>query len=313
MSLEDFAFHPIQNEDLIGFWNEQCEAMWGKGDIDLRQDKNDWMALKDEGVKNLVKGILKFFVFADGMVISNIFKNFQEDTSMYKEATAFYAAQNFMETIHSEMYSILASSILNTQELKEVLEAYKTCPAVKRISDFMIKYMDRSMSLPVRIAAFACVEGVLFNSAFAAIYWIKKKNILRGFCKANEFIARDEGIHTRFACALFRKIGGSLIESPETIYAIIQEAVEVNKLFLMEIIPAPMVGMCADSLLDYTKCTSDALLVSLGYGKFYHVLNPFDWIVLLSLNNKTNFFEDKVSEYAKSESGTLVFDLDAYF
>lgn len=307
----DLSFFPV--DDLNSFWEEQCGAMWGKGDIDLRQDKNDWNMLKDAGIKTLIKGILKFFVFADGMVIENIFKNFQEDTSMYKGAVSFYAAQNFMETIHSEMYSILAKEILSLSEYQEVLEAYKSSPVVKRISAFMIKYMDRTRSLEQRIVAFACVEGILFTSAFAAIHWVKKKNILRGFCKANEFIARDEAIHTRFGVALFQKLQGFIKESEETIHAIIQEAVEVNRDFLLDIIPAPMVGMCAPSLLVYTKCTADSLAISLGYSKIYNAQNPFDWMVLMNLSNKTNFFEDKVSEYTKNANGTLDFDLDADF
>jgi ribonucleoside-diphosphate reductase subunit M2 len=307
----DLAFFPV--DDLNSFWEEQCGAMWGKGDLDLRQERNDWNAIKDQGIKNLIKGILKFFVFADGMVIENIFKNFQEDTSMYKGAVAFYAAQNFMETIHSEMYSILAKEILSNSEYQEVLDAYKSSDVVKKISAFMKKYMDRNRSLAQRIVAFACVEGVLFTSAFAAIHWVKKKNILRGFCKANEFIARDEAIHTRFGIALYQKIGGVDLESEETIHSIIQEAVEVNREFLIDIIPAPMVGMASTSLLEYTKCTADALSVSLGYSKIYKAQNPFDWMVLLSLSNKTNFFEDKVSEYTKNNNGTLDFDLDADF
>lgn len=311
MADEDLAFFPV--DDLNCFWEEQCAALWGKGDIDLKGDRDDWLNLKDPKIKTLVKGILKFFVFADGMVIKNIFTNFQEDTSMFKGAVSFYAAQNFMETIHSEMYSLLAKTILSHDEYQEVLEGYKTCPIVRKISDFMIKYMDRSRSLAQRIVAFACVEGVLFTSSFAAIHWIKKKNILRGFCKANEFIARDEAIHTRFGVALFRKIKGFETEKKEDILNIVEEAVKINDEFLQSIIPAPMVGLSSESLLEYTKCTTDSLLCDLGYEKRYHATNPFEWIILLNLPNKTNFFEDKVSEYTKNNNGTLVFDLDAPF
>lgn len=314
--VKDYSFLPIKRPSLIGFYYDQRAMRWEPADVDMRQDRQDWDTKCDENIKRFVIGILSFFVPADGIVTENIFKYFQEDTSMYKEAVAFYAEQGAMEMVHSEMYSLMAQSLIRDREqLSKVFNSIENFPAIKNISNFMFKYMDRSCSLPERIIAFACVEGVLFNSAFASIYWIKKKNILRGFCKANEFIARDEAIHTRFACVLFMLIcarADQVRPTTDRVHNLISEAVDTNAAFIRDILPVEMIGMSSDHLLDYTKCTADALLESLEYPKLYNVENPFDWMAVISLPNRTNFFEDKVSEYAKSD-GNFVFDLSAPF
>lgn len=315
--VKDYAFYPIKRQSLIEYYYNQREMRWVPADVDMRQDRQDWDNKCDENLKTFIKGILAFFVPADGIVTENIFQNFQSDTSMYKEAVAFYAEQGAMEMVHSEMYSLMAQSLIRDRsELSSIFNSIDNFPAVKRIVNFMFKYMDRGQSLPVRIAAFACVEGVLFNSAFASIYWIKKKNVLRGFCKANEFIARDEAIHTRFACVLFMLIcmrDDQTRPSANIINELIEEAVDVNAEFIKDILPVEMIGMNSDDLLTYTKCTADALLVSLGYEKLYKMENPFDWMAVISLPNRTNFFEDKVSEYSKQKEGGLVFDLNVEF
>lgn len=315
--IADYAFLPIKRPALIKFYYNQRDMRWVPADVDMRQDRQDWDTKCDDGMKRFVKGILAFFVPADGIVTANIFSNFQQDTSMYKEAAAFYAEQAAMEMVHSEMYSLTAEALIrDRKELHMLYNSIDHFPAVRRIADFMFKYMDKAQPLPVRVIAFACVEGVLFNSAFASIYWIKKKNILRGFCKANEFIARDEAIHTCFACVLFTLIcARDDQETPdvEHVHEIIDEAVDTNAEFIRDILPVEMIGMSSEDLLEYTKCTADALLVSLGYKKLYNSENPFDWMAVISLPNRTNFFEDKVSEYAKQSQGDFVFDLDDEF
>ena len=314
---EDYTFLPIKRPALIKHYYDQRNSHWVPGEIDLRGDREDFDNNCDASIQEFLKGFLAFFAFAEGLIGENIFKNFQEDTSFWKEARYFYAIQGSMETIHGEMYSLMAQALIRDKsELAKIFNSTREYPAVKRIVDFIKKYMDRSISLQERIIAFACVEGVLLQSAFAAIYWIKKRNILRGFCKANEFIARDECIHTRFAVDLFilytQRKDVQPIEA-QRVHEIVKEAVDVNYSFVDEILKVDLIGMSVYSLMNYTKTTADALLVSLGYGKVYNAVNPFDWMAVISLPNKTNFFEDKVSEYSQLTEGEFVYDENAYF
>jgi ribonucleotide reductase beta subunit family protein with ferritin-like domain len=316
--IDDYSFLPIKRPALIKHYYDQRSGHWVPTDVDMRGDRNDFYSERcTEGIRTFVKGLFAFFVPADGLVGENIFENFQKDTSFWKESRYFYAEQASMEVIHGEMYSLMAQVIIRDKsELDDIFNSVRTYPAVKRISEFMKKYMDRSYSLQERIIAFACIEGVLFNSAFAAIYWIKKRNILRGLCKANEFIARDEAIHTRFAVTLYLMITQRQQTPPalkDRVTEIIQEAVNVNEQFMKEILVVELIGMSTNEIMDYTKCTADALSVAFGYPKIYNVNNPFDWMAVISLPNKTNFFEDKVSEYSQKSDGEFIFDEDAYF
>ena len=321
--MKDYAFYPIRHQSLIEHYWEQRNIRWVPQDIDLKCDKSEWKnnSKCDENVKNLVVGILSFFVPSDGMVTENIFFNFQQDTSIYKEAVAFYAEQAAMEMVHSETYSLMAESIITDSDTRyKIYNSFDTFKSVEKIAKFMTKYMGRDKSLPIRIVAFACVEGILFNSAFACIHWVKHwRNILPGFCKANEFIARDEAIHTRFACELFKTILENEKEhtrpTKEEFYNVIDEAVELNKVFINEILPEAdnLIGLSSEGLIKYTKCTADILCTWMGYDKKYNESNPFAWMKLISLPNRTNFFESRVSEYAKPESGENEFDLDEDF
>jgi len=314
--VKDYSFFPIKRKQLIDLYYDQRSMRWVPADVDMRQDRQDWDTRCDENMKRFVIGILSFFVPADGIVTENIMKNFQDDTSMYKEAVFFYSEQSSMETVHSEMYSLMAQALIRDENtLNKIYNSIRDVPAINSISNFMFKYMDRSRPLPERIIAFACVEGILFTSAFASVYWIKKRNILRGLCKANEFIARDEAIHTLFACELFKLISirdDQSRPSQERAFEIVNEAVNVNIAFIRDILPVELIGMSSAELSDYTRCTADSLLNLLGYGKLYSVQNPFDWMSIISLPNRTNFFEDKVSEYSKSDE-VFVFNADASF
>lgn len=313
---DGYAFFPVRRPKLLKYYYKQIKVHWVPADVDMREDRKDFDNL-DTDTQTFIEGILAFFAPSDGIVNENIFENFQKDTSFWKEARAFYAAQAFMETIHSEMYSLMAQTFIRDPvKLDAIFNSIVDYPAVKRIAAFMKKYMDPSLPLAERIIAFACVEGVLFTSAFTAIYWLKKRNILRGFCKANEFIARDEGIHTKFAVALYNMA----VKEEEMVpairtraYEIVQEAVNVNEMFINDILKVDKIGMNVKDLVSYTKCTADALLTALGHEKLFDVVNPFDWMAIISLPNKTNFFEDKVSEYTQQTDGNFVFDENAYF
>jgi len=317
--VDDYTFLPYRRKALMKHYYDQRDIRWVPADMDMRTDRFDYDNKITEDMRTLIKVILAFFTPIDGMVCENLFENFQKDTSFWKECRCFYAEQNAMETIHSEMYSLMAKTLIrDQQELNKIFNAVREYPAVKRISEFIKKYMDRSYTLPERIIAFACVEGILFNSAFVPIYWLKKRNVLRGFCKANEYIARDEGIHLRFAVTLF--LMNNMRKKCEaydrfSIYNIINEAVDVNRQFIEEILPVELIGLSSSDLLKYTKCTADALLISIGYDKMYNEENPFDWMSVISLPNKTNFFEDKVSEYTQNSKGEgeFLFDENTYF
>lgn len=314
---DDYTFLPIKRPSLIKHYYAQRNNHWLPTDIDMRGDRDDFNSKCGEDIQKFVVGLLGFFAPSDGLVNENIFGNFISDSSFWKEARFFYAEQGSMETIHGEMYSLMAKSLIrNEDELNDVFNSIRTRPAVTKIANFMKKYMNRKYSLLERILAFACVEGVLFNSAFAAIYWLKKKNVLRGFCKANEFIARDEAIHFRFAVTLYLMLclrPDQQEPNIKNVHEIVNEAVLANEQFVKEIIVGEMIGMSSDDLISYTKCTADVLLTSLGYEKLYSVENPFDWMAVIQLPNKTNFFEDKVSEYTQINDDEFVYDEDAYY
>lgn len=313
---EDYGFLPIKQQSLIKFYYEQRNVRWVPTDINLKDERDDYDKC-DTGVKTFIEGIFAFLIPSDGLVNKNLFTNFQVDTSFYKEAGAFYSEQASMETVHGEMYSLLAQTMIrDPTKLNHIFNSIQTYSSVKNIKLFMEKYMDRTFSLGERIIAFACVEGILFTSVFAAIYWLKKRNILRGFCKANEFIARDEGIHTKFAVALYLLAASEnrfSIPHKSSIMDIIREAVACGSEFIKEILKAEYIGMNSDDLISYTKCTADTLSVSVGCDKIYNVENPFDWMAVISLPNKTNFFEDTVSEYTQDSGIDFVFDENTDF
>ncbi len=308
---EEYTFHPIKRPMLAKQYWAQQNIRWVKSDVKLNEDRDDFDRLPP-GEKTLVKGILAFFVFADGLVSENIMENFQKDTSFWKECRMFYAEQNAMEWVHAEVYSEMAKVLVrDNNELESIFNAMKEKEGTKKIAEFMKKYMDRKYTLLERILAFACIEGILFNGAFAPIYWLKKRNVLRGFTKANEMIARDESIHFIFAVTLFILVSmrdNEPIPSKERIYEIIRESVEVNRCLIKEILPVSLIGIDANSLLDYIKCCADVLSTAIGYEKIYNVENPFVWMAIISLPNKTNFFEDNVSEYTMSMDSCFVFD-----
>jgi ribonucleoside-diphosphate reductase subunit M2 len=313
---DDMGFFPIKRPMLLKYYYEQRENHWLPSDLDMTEDRRDYdMCTTPE--KDFINGILAFFIPADGLVVRNIFRRFQKDTSFWKEAVAFYAEQGSMETIHGEVYSLMADVMIRDHDLlKKLQNSISQYSSVGKIASFMKKYMSRDFSLLERILAFACIEGILFTSAFTAVRWIKKRNILLGFCKANEWISRDEGIHFKFAVALFLMIcmrPNNEKPSMEKVYNIVEEAVDINKDFINEILKADLIGLSNEDLLDYTKCTADTLLESLEYPKLYNAVNKLDWMSILTLPNKTNFFEGKVAEYSQVENGEFIFDEDADF
>jgi len=312
-----YSFFPIERENLISFYQRQKAVVWSPQELDVSRDRSDWDAL-DEGTKTFIKFILFFFAQADGIVNENLITHFKQETSFFKEATFFYSAQEYIETIHNETYSILIETFIrDRQEKIRGYNAIKHYPSIQKMAYWMFDWMDAELSLLERVVAFACVEGIFFSSAFAAIYWIKRRNILQGLCKANEWIARDEALHTEFAVALYHElIKERFHRLPEdTVHSIIKSAVAVSESFVRDALQVDLIGMNADDMVDYVKCTGDVVSMSFGYNSIYEVENKFTWMNVISLPNRSNFFESKVSEYAKPEetASDFTFDLDAEF
>jgi ribonucleotide reductase beta subunit family protein with ferritin-like domain len=314
-----YCFNPMKYKKLLKYYEDQRDHFWTFAEVKMdQQDRLDWLSLNENETKFLTF-VLSFFSQVDGLVIENLFENFQRETSHIKEANAFYSIQNAIETIHNETYSILIDTFIqDLNERQKALSAIENYPSIKAIADWIIKWMDSSIPLTERIVAFACVEGVFFSSAFCAIYWIKNTNKLRGLCKANELIARDEAIHTEFAIALYHHLTNTVKEFPllETsrVHEIVSSAVEVSSSFVKDALQVELIGINSEEMIMYVKCTSDRLVDSLGYETMYNLNSPFPWMQLISLPNKTNFFEDTVSEYSKVEaSQTFDFTLDEKF
>lgn len=314
-----FAFLPIKNQDLITLFEEQRRLMWTPTEIDYAGDRKEWYTL-DNPTKTYIVGLLALFAQLDGLVNENLILNFKQETrELAKECGYFYAYQEAIEVTHNETYSNLIKSFVgDPEEQDKCLNSIKNYPAIKKIAEWSVFYMDRSLPLLERIIAFACLEGIIFSSAFAGIYWIKRKNILHGLTQANSWIARDEALHTRFAVALYHhmtkvwRISERL--TTERLHDIIKSAVNVNEEFTRSAMKSDLVGLNADSLVQYVKRMGDNLCEMLEYENIYNVSSPFDWMVTISLPNKTNFFESKVSEYAlapKVEDD--IFDLDTPF
>ena len=317
---DDFAkysYFPIKYQVLEDYVKKQQAVLWTLEEIEFKGDRRDWDKL-DSATTEFVKFILLFFAQADGIVNENLSDNFKRETSKYKEARHFYATQEFIETVHNETYSnFIEVFIRDEDEKRRAFNAIKYYPSIQRIAEWAFTWMDREKPLPERVIGFACLEGIMFSSAFAAIYWLKRKNILKGLAKANEFIARDEALHTEFAVALYHVMTGMDEEyeplSEERVHEIISQAVGVAEQFTRDSLKVDLVGMNADDMVDYIKCTADSLVVSLGYNKIYNAENPFDWMAIISLPNKSNFFETRVSEYGRQTKSSFTFDLDAAF
>lgn len=315
-----YSYFPIQHKILEKYYQTQKNVIWTPAELDFTGGRSDWedSSKLDPGAKNFIKSVLAFFAQADGIVNENIMNNFKQETSKLKEARAFYCAQEFIETIHNETYSLFIEAFIRDDEEKiRTFNAIENDPSVKKMAEWAFKWMNQDIPLTERIVAFACIEGIFFSSAFAAIYWIKKRNILRELCKANEWIARDEAIHTEFAIALYHVLTEQekMFEplSQERVHQIIKSATDTCEQFTRESLKVDLIGMNAPDMIKYVQCTSNRLSTALGYNPIYNVENPFDWMKVISLPNKSNFFETQVSEYSRQSVSDFSFDEDEDF
>jgi ribonucleoside-diphosphate reductase beta chain len=289
-------------------------SFWTAEEIDLSQDLKDWDKLSDDE-RHFVKHVLAFFAASDGIVNENLAMRFCNEVQI-PEARCFYGFQIAMENIHSETYSLLIDTYIKDQTEKTYLfNAMETVPAVSRKAEWALKWIDSDRSFAERIVAFAAVEGIFFSGSFCSIFWLKKRGLMPGLTFSNELISRDEGLHCDFACLLFDLIKNKPDE--DVVRQIITEAVAIEKEFVTEALPVGLIGMNADLMSQYIEFVADRLLISLGLQKHYKAQNPFDWMELISLQGKTNFFEKRVADYQKSgvmaNREDQVFTLEADF
>lgn len=309
-----FVLFPIQNDAIWQMYKKAEACFWTAEEIDLSQDLTDWQKLNDKE-RHFVSHVLAFFAASDGIVNENLATHFINEVQV-PEARCFYGFQIAMENIHSETYSLLIDTyIKDSNEKDRLFHAIDNIPCVKKKADWAMKWMNRSNSFAERIVAFAAVEGIFFSGSFCSIFWLKKRGMMPGLTFSNELISRDEGLHCDFACLLYSQLNAKLSEA--TIHEIIGEAVAIEKEFIVDALPASLIGMNAEMMSQYIEFVADRLLGSLGYNKLFRTQNPFDWMELISLQGKTNFFEKRVSEYQKSgvmsDKESRNFTMDAEF
>ena len=295
-----FVIFPIQHNDIWQWYKKQEASFWTAEEIDLHQDVVDWKKLNDDE-RYFLKHILAFFAASDGIVNENLAENFVNEVQ-YSEAKFFYGFQIMMENIHSEMYSLLIDTLVdNDAEKDELFNAIERFPAIKKKADWALRWIE-SESFAERLIAFAAVEGIFFSGAFCSIFWMKKRGLLPGLATSNEFISRDEGLHRDFACHLHNN---HLINKVpvERITQIIVEALDIEREFITESLPVNLIGMNAKLMAEYLEFVTDHLLETLNCPKVYNTANPFDFMDMISLEGKTNFFEKRVSEYKKAGVG----------
>jgi ribonucleoside-diphosphate reductase subunit M2 len=308
-----FVMFPIKHNDIWEMYKKQVDCFWRAEEIDLTKDLKDWNTLSQDD-KHFISMILAFFAASDGIVLENLASRFMNDVQV-AEARAFYGFQIAMENIHSETYSVLIETYIRDKEEKHKLfNAIEHFPCIKKKADWAQKWMhDNRSSFATRLVAFACVEGIFFSGAFCSIYWLKKRGLMPGLTFSNELISRDEALHTEFAVLLYNKLQKKMTKS--RIHEIIKEAVEIETEFICEALPCRLIGMNSQLMTQYIQFVADRLCLQLGYDKIYNVANPFDFMELISLESKTNFFEKRVDSYALAEKTKAddVFDFNADF
>ena len=298
-----FTLFPIKSseEHLFKMYKQAVASFWTPEEIPFASDLAHWETLTDDE-KHFIKYVLAFFAGSDGIVQENLASRFQREVDS-QPVKLFYSFQNAMEGIHSETYSLLIDTyVKDKQEQDHLFQAIDTIPCIRKKADWALKWIESSGTFATRLVAFAAVEGIFFSGAFCAIYWLKKRGLMPGLTFSNELISRDEGLHTLFAVALYHTLQDKLESS--VITDIIKEAVTIEKEFICDALPCSLIGMNSKMMSQYIEFVADRLVVQLGCSKIYNTSNPFDFMELISLEGKTNFFEKKVSEYSRSVEAT---------
>jgi ribonucleoside-diphosphate reductase beta chain len=309
-----FVLFPIKHRDIWEMYKKAEASFWTAEEIDLSSDLSDWANKLNEDEKHFIKHVLAFFAASDGIVNENLAINFMNEVQ-WPEARCFYGYQIMIENIHSETYSLLIDTyIKDPVEKDKLFHALDTVPCVTKKGDWALRWITNG-SFAERLIAFAAVEGIFFSGSFCSIFWLKKRGLMPGLSFSNELISRDEGLHCDFACLLYNGIVNKLPQ--EQVIAIIKDAVSIEKEFVSDAIPVKLIGMNADLMCQYIEFVADRLLQSLNCPKVYNATNPFDFMELISLQGKTNFFEKRVAEYQKSGvmggQGKNVFSLEEDF
>ena len=310
---ERFVMFPIHDESIWAMYKKQVECFWRAEEVDLSKDLSSWETLSNDE-QNFIKAIIAFFAASDGIVLENLATRFMSDVQL-AEARAFYGFQIAMENIHSEMYSLLIETyIKDKNEKTRLFQALAHYPCIKKKADWTREWIhSKEDSFAARLVAFACVEGIFFSGAFCSIFWLKKRGLMPGLTFSNELISRDEALHTEFAILLYRKLINPL--PAKTVREIITQAVKIEQEFICEALPCRLIGMNSTQMSKYIEFVADRLSLQLGYEAIYNTMNPFDFMEMISIEGKTNFFEKRVGEYAlatKTQDNN-VFDFNTAF
>lgn len=310
-----FVIFPIANQKVWEMYKKAEGSFWTAEELDLSKDRKDWDTLS-ANEQHFIKHILAFFAASDGIVNENLAMNFMKEVQ-WPEARCFYGFQIAMENIHSEVYSLLIDTYIKDQADKlKLLNAIETVPCVRKKAEWAIHWMQsEEADFASRLMAFAAVEGIFFSGAFCSIFWLKERGIMPGLTTSNEFISRDEGLHTEFACLLYGFLNHKM--SKTKAHKMIREAVKCEKEFITDALPCSLIGMNAKMMSQYIEFVADRLLVQLGYPKIWNTTNPFPFMERISLEGKDNFFEKRVTNYSKAGVGKtaeeMTFATDADF
>lgn len=293
-----FVLFPIQHDDIWQFYKKAEASFWTAEEIDLSLDIIDWESKLNDDERHFIKHVLAFFAASDGIVNENLAENFLSEVQ-YTEAKFFYGFQIAIENIHSETYSLLIDTYIKDDKDKNYLfNAIDTMDCVRKKAQWALRWIEQG-SFAERLIAFAAVEGIFFSGSFCSIFWLKKRGLMPGLSFSNELISRDEGLHCDFACLLYNQYVVNKLPK-EQIREIIMNAVEIEKEFIIDALPVRLIGMNSESMSQYIEFVADRLLVELGNEKVYNATNPFDFMDMISIQGKTNFFEKRVGEYQKA-------------
>merc|ERR1712086_96970 len=292
-----FVLFPIKYHDIWKMYKEHVASFWTAEEIDLYPDLRDWERLTDNE-QHFIKHILAFFAASDGIVLENIAEQFMSEVQV-PEARCFYGFQIAMENIHSETYSLLIDTYIADPNEKSLLfNAVENFDSIHCKAQWAMNWITKERSFAERLVAFAAIEGIFFSGSFCAIFWLKKRRLMPGLCFSNELISRDEGLHTDFACLLYSHLQNKL--DKEVVYKIIGDAVKIEKDFVSASLPVELIGMNSQMMCQYIEFVADRLIFTLGYPKIYNTTNPFDWMDMISIQGKTDFFAKRVGEYQKA-------------
>ena len=313
-STDRYVLYPIRHDGIWKFYKKAQASSWTCEEVDLTQDIAHWHDSLSDDERAFIVRVLAFFAASDGIVVENLVTRFCSEITI-PEVRCFYTVQAHIENVHSEMYSLLLDTYISDPIEKALhFDAMSHCDAITRKGEWALRWIENG-SFQERLVAFACVEGIFFSASFCAIFWLKKRGIMPGLTFSNELISRDEGLHRDFACLLHRMLDASLPDA--TVSEIVKEAVDLELAFVHDALPVHLIGMNATLMCEYVQFVGDHLLSSLGTEKLYKTNNPFDFMELISLEGKTNFFEKRVGEYAKANVGgkyeERVFSLDEDF